>query len=71
MNPPTTSVYMSTMQKRGLQPEIVSLPHNTEGFWLGNKNAKNVVIYFHGTSATALYMRDARYPDRAFRKPKP
>jgi acetyl esterase/lipase len=48
MNPPTTSVYMSTMQKRGLQPEIVSLPHNTEGFWLGNKNAKNVVIYFHG-----------------------
>lgn len=49
MSPPTTDVYTSVMQKRGLKPEIVSLPHDTEGFWLGNKNAKNVVIYYHGT----------------------
>lgn len=37
------------MQKRGLQPEVVQLAHNTEGYWLGNKNAKNVIVYYHGT----------------------
>ena len=51
MNPLTTDVYTSVMEKRGLQPEIVPLPHDAEGFWLGNKNAKNVVVYFHGTSS--------------------
>jgi hypothetical protein len=36
------------MKKRGLQPESVTLPHNTEGHWIGNKNAKNVIVYYHG-----------------------
>lgn len=42
------------MRKRGLEPEIVSLPHNTEGYWLGNKNAKNVLVYYHGMSPRVL-----------------
>lgn len=36
------------MRKRGLEPDIVPLPHNVEGYWLGNKNAKNVLVYYHG-----------------------
>jgi hypothetical protein len=42
------------MQRRGLQPEVVDLPHGTEGYWLGNKDAKNVIIYYHGTSILLL-----------------
>ena len=36
------------MKKRGLQTETVALPHGAEGHGLGNKNAKNVIIYYHG-----------------------
>lgn len=52
LNPPSDEVYYSVMQKRGLQPEVVQLAHNTEGYWLGNKNAKNVVVYYHGMYPT-------------------
>lgn len=45
---PTSEGYKAAMEKRGLQPEIVSLPHNAEGYWLGNKNAKKVVVFYHG-----------------------
>ncbi|KAF4769758.1 hypothetical protein N7455_006440 [Penicillium solitum] len=46
--PPTSASYETVMKKRGLQPETVTLPHDTEGHWIGNKNAKNVIIYYHG-----------------------
>lgn len=46
--PPDDEVYQSVMKKRGLQPEVVQLPHGTEGYWIGNKNAKNVIVYYHG-----------------------
>ncbi|KAJ6180979.1 hypothetical protein N7519_011440 [Penicillium mononematosum] len=45
---PTSAAYESVMKKRGLQPETITLPHNTEGHWIGNKNAKNVIVYYHG-----------------------
>lgn len=48
MSPPTPETYKAVMKKRGLEPETVSLPHDTEGYWMGNKDAKNVVIFFHG-----------------------
>ncbi|KAJ5126965.1 hypothetical protein N7448_007744 [Penicillium atrosanguineum] len=38
----------SDRQKHAACSQRSSLPHNTEGFWLGNKNAKNVVVYYHG-----------------------
>lgn len=50
LDPTTPQTYHAVMQRRGLQPEVVDLPHGTEGYWLGNKNAKNVIIYYHGTS---------------------
>ncbi|CAI7581140.1 unnamed protein product [Penicillium discolor] len=46
--PPTSASYETAMKKRGLQPETVTLPHDTEGHWIGNKNAKNVIVYYHG-----------------------
>ncbi|KAE8364314.1 Alpha/Beta hydrolase protein [Aspergillus caelatus] len=48
MNGPTRSVYETGLQKKGLQPETVPLNHGAQGHWIGNKNAKNVVIYYHG-----------------------
>ncbi|KAJ5511842.1 Alpha/beta hydrolase fold-3 [Penicillium expansum] len=45
---PTSVTYEAAMKKHGLQPETVALPHNTEGYWIGNKNAKNVIVYYHG-----------------------
>ncbi|OOO11279.1 mannose-6-phosphate isomerase, class I [Aspergillus oryzae] len=48
MNGPTRSVYETALQKKGLQPETVPLKHGAQGHWIGNKNAKNVVIYYHG-----------------------
>ncbi|CAI7642449.1 unnamed protein product [Penicillium pancosmium] len=48
MNAPTPATYKAVMEKRGLQPEIVPLPHDTEGYWLGKKDAKNVLVFFHG-----------------------
>lgn len=47
---PTSAAYADGMKKRGLKPETVALPHNTEGHWIGNKNAKNVIVYYHGAS---------------------
>lgn len=52
IDPTTPQTYHSVMQRRGLQPEVVDLPHGTEGYWLGNKNAKNVIVYYHGTSTS-------------------
>ncbi|KAJ5188329.1 Alpha/beta hydrolase fold-3 [Penicillium cf. griseofulvum] len=48
LSPPTSVVYGAVMKKRGLEPETVALPHGAEGHWLGNKNAKNVIVYYHG-----------------------
>lgn len=50
LSPPDDEVYQTVMKKRGLQPEVVQLPHDTEGYWIGNKNAKNVVVFYHGKS---------------------
>ncbi|CAG7916733.1 unnamed protein product [Penicillium olsonii] len=48
MNAPTPDAYTTAMASHGVQPERVALPHGAEGLWLGNKNAKKVVIYYHG-----------------------
>lgn len=39
---------MFTKRER-LKPETVTLRHGASGHWVGNKDAKNVVIYYHGT----------------------
>ncbi|KAJ5658579.1 uncharacterized protein N7484_002228 [Penicillium longicatenatum] len=44
----TPEAYESTMKERGLIPEQVPLPHDADGYWIGNKTAKNVLVYYHG-----------------------
>lgn len=39
------------MKQRNLAPEIVDLNHGAKGLWIGNKNAKDVVVYYHGSSS--------------------
>lgn len=51
---PTSVTYEAAMKKHGLQPETVALPHNTEGYWIGNKNAKNVIVYYHGACPMSI-----------------
>lgn len=55
------------MEKRGLQPETVPLPHDAEGYWLGNKDAKNVLVFFHGmynsiSSPSPIYLARVTKP---------
>jgi hypothetical protein len=38
------------MTKEGRQAQTVTLKHGGRGHWIGNPNAKNVVIYYHGQS---------------------
>lgn len=58
MNAPTSDVYTTVMSKNGFQPETVSLAHDAEGLWIGNKNAKKVVIYYHGVYYSAILLTD-------------
>ena len=36
------------MTEKGLSAETVALPHGTVGHWFGKKDAKNVLVYYHG-----------------------
>lgn len=49
LNGPTSDTYATIAKNNGQQPETVTLPHDAEGFWLGNKNAKKVLVYYHGS----------------------
>lgn len=44
---PTSQGYEAFAKRKGVTPETVNLPHDAKGHWIGDKNAKNVVIYYH------------------------
>ncbi|KAL4915929.1 Alpha/Beta hydrolase protein [Aspergillus aurantiobrunneus] len=44
----TIQGYEAYTRQQNLTPEIVTLSHSASGLWVGNKNAKNVVVYYHG-----------------------
>ncbi|KAL4895879.1 alpha/beta hydrolase fold protein [Aspergillus ambiguus] len=48
LSPSTDEAYEAFMKSKGVQPESVSLPHSAKGHWIGNKNAKKVMVYYHG-----------------------
>lgn len=48
MNPMTTPTYLKFAKDHGFAPESVTLPSGTQAHWIGNKNAKKVILYFHG-----------------------
>ncbi|KLJ11780.1 hypothetical protein EMPG_13068 [Blastomyces silverae] len=48
LNPPTNQIYELFATKSGFTPQTVPLDHGAQGHWIGNKDAKNVLIYYHG-----------------------
>ncbi|KAJ5291711.1 hypothetical protein N7478_000962 [Penicillium angulare] len=57
LNLSTPEVYETTMRQRGLEPDAVPLPHDADGYWIGNKNAKKVLVYYHGGGFAMAAMR--------------
>ncbi|OOG00765.1 hypothetical protein ASPCADRAFT_518 [Aspergillus carbonarius ITEM 5010] len=47
-DPSTDEAYRQFMARQGLQPDTVPLNHGAKGHWIGNKDAKSVLIYCHG-----------------------
>ncbi|KAI9923852.1 hypothetical protein MW887_008334, partial [Aspergillus wentii] len=48
LNSTSNECYESFMKKKRLQPESIPLNHGATGHWIGNKDAKDVVVYYHG-----------------------
>jgi len=46
--PPFETVYQSFCKSKQVEPDIVTLKSGTKAFWVGEKTATNIVIYFHG-----------------------
>jgi hypothetical protein len=53
MTPPSSKAYEEYMDQKRLPAETVTLPHGTVGHWIGKKDAKNVLVYYHGTHTQA------------------
>lgn len=47
------------MQSLGDTLQTVDLEHGAKGHWIGDKNALNVLIWYHGVTATYFDNRDA------------
>jgi hypothetical protein len=54
MNGTTTPVYLKFCKDHGITPDSITLPSGTQAHWIGNKNAKKVLIYFHGMLINCL-----------------
>lgn len=48
MNAPTSGIYEAFAKKQGFEAQTVQLEHGGLGHWIGNKDAKNVLVYYHG-----------------------
>lgn len=46
--PPTNKIYERAAKKVGAVPETVELSHGGLGHWVGDRNAPNVLVWYHG-----------------------
>ncbi|KAK2811160.1 hypothetical protein FQN49_008479 [Arthroderma sp. PD_2] len=46
--PSTAQNYNRFAKRKGFTPQTVQLEHGAQGHWIGKKDAKNVLIYYHG-----------------------
>jgi hypothetical protein len=46
---PTTKIYNGFTRKKQIRQFSVQLDDDATGHWLGNENAENVLLWFHGT----------------------
>lgn len=55
----TTEAYLGFCKDHGITPESVTLSSGTQAHWLGNKNAKRVLLWLHGTVSTVTYINSS------------
>lgn len=48
LNPPFIDVYKASCLAKAVEPDIVDSLEGVKGFWLGDSQAKNVIIFIHG-----------------------
>lgn len=48
ISPPTNKMYLRYARSAHFKPESVPLGNGAQGHWIGDKNAKNVLIWYHG-----------------------
>jgi hypothetical protein len=48
--PPFQAVYEKYCKAHNVEPDIVTLKSGVKAFWVGEKTASNICIYFHGPS---------------------
>ncbi|TQW00826.1 hypothetical protein V2A60_001866 [Cordyceps javanica] len=48
ISPNTDIIYKHYARARKFKPDTVALAHGAQGHWVGNKNATNVLIWYHG-----------------------
>ena len=48
MNLSTEAAYEAYCKKAGVEVDTVELKEGGLGHWIGNKKAKNVLVYYHG-----------------------
>ena len=46
--PPFQTAYKNYCKVQNVEPDIVTLKSGIKAFWMGEKSASNVCIYFHG-----------------------
>lgn len=46
--PPSNKIYDRYSRRTGKPPQSVKLGHGALGHWIGDRNAKNVLVWFHG-----------------------
>lgn len=46
--PGTDEVYEQYVRSKGIKPQSVNLMHGAKGHWVGDPNAENVLIWYHG-----------------------
>jgi len=48
VSPTSDKIYNQFVKKSGLAPQSVELGHGALGHWIGDRNAPNVLVWFHG-----------------------
>ncbi|KAF2189098.1 alpha/beta hydrolase fold domain-containing protein [Zopfia rhizophila CBS 207.26] len=48
LNPLTTPTYMQFAKDKEFAPESITLPDGAQAHWIGSKNAKKLIVYYHG-----------------------
>jgi hypothetical protein len=51
VNPNTDHAYVTICKKRGVNPSSETLKDGTQAHWIGKKDAKKLILNFHGSSA--------------------